>query len=105
MEEEAHLRLNQHQVDKQHDEVMLDVLVAEAPAVATDRQADIRARVPRARVLRPERPDGVAALDADGHYYLLLLLVYFINYSFLVRFLCRGPSFRASVVCRWIMCE
>lgn len=46
---------------------MLDVLVAEPPTVPAHGEADVGARVAGARVLGPEGPDGVSALDADGH--------------------------------------
>ena len=57
------------QFDEDDDEVVLDVLVAEAAAVLADRQPDVVAarRVPRALVLRPERLDRRPALDADRH--------------------------------------
>lgn len=49
------LGLDEHQVDEQHYVVMLDVFVAEAPAVAAHRQPDVVAArlVARARVLCP----------------------------------------------------
>ena len=48
---------------------MLDILVAEAAAVATHSESDIVAAglIPCARVLCPERLDGVSALNADWH--------------------------------------
>lgn len=65
----AYLWLDQDQVDEEHDKVMLDVLVAEAAAVAAHCQADVVAArlVARTRVLRPQRLDRVPALDADRH--------------------------------------
>lgn len=38
---QTHLRLDQDQVDEQDDVVMLDVFVAEAPAVLADREPDV----------------------------------------------------------------
>lgn len=66
---QTYLRLDENQVDKEHDKVMLDVLVAEAPALAAHRQPDVVAArlVARARVLRPQRLDRVPALDANRH--------------------------------------
>lgn len=63
------LGLDEHQVDEEHDVVMLDVFVAEAAAVAAHRQADVVAArlVAGARVLGPQRLDGVAAFYADRH--------------------------------------
>lgn len=63
----AHLRLDQDEVDEQHDKVVLDVLVAEAPAVLADRQPDVVAARLVAAALAPERLDGVSALNADRH--------------------------------------
>lgn len=37
----THLRLDQDQIDEQNDVVMLDVFVAEAPAVLADREPDV----------------------------------------------------------------
>jgi hypothetical protein len=37
----AHLRLDQNQVDEEHDKIMLDILVAEASTFAADGQADV----------------------------------------------------------------
>lgn len=72
------LRLDQDEIDKQHDEVMLDIFIAEAPAVLADGQAYVVAarRVARARVLRPKRLDRVAALDADGHFVVISSYMY-----------------------------
>lgn len=63
------LRLDEDEVDKDDDKVMLNILVAELAAVATNGQPDIVSAglVTRARVLGPERLDWVLALDADGH--------------------------------------
>ena len=63
----AHLRLDQDQVDEQHDKVVLDVLVAEAPAVLAHGQPDVVPARLVAAALAPERLDGVPALYADGH--------------------------------------
>ena len=63
----THLRFDQDQVDKQHDEIVLDVLVAEAAAVLAHRQPDVVATRLVAAALAPERLDGVPALYADGH--------------------------------------
>lgn len=65
----VHLRLDEDEVDKDDDKVVLDILVAEPAAVATDRQPDVVPAGPVAgtRVLRPERLHRVLALDADGH--------------------------------------
>lgn len=49
----AHLRLNQDQVDKQHDKVVLDILVTESPAVLAYRQADVVAAGLVAAALAP----------------------------------------------------
>lgn len=63
-----HLRLDEDQVDEQHDKVMLDVLVAEAAAVAADGQADVMASGFVAGARAPESAHWVAAFDADGHF-------------------------------------
>lgn len=64
----VHLRLDEDEVDEEHHEVVLDVLVAEAAAVATDGQADVVAGGFVAGAGAPEGVDGVAAFDADGHF-------------------------------------
>ena len=63
------LGLDEDEVDEEHDEVMLDVLVAEPPAVLAYRQPDVvpARRVPRPLVLRPERLHRRPALDTDRH--------------------------------------
>ena len=66
----THLRLNQHQVNKQHHKIMLDIFVTKPPTLATNRQPNIMpARlIPRpSRILRPQRLDRMPALDADWH--------------------------------------
>lgn len=66
----VHLGLDEDEVDEQHDEVVLDVLVAEPAAVLAHRQPDIvpARRVARPLVLRPERLHRRPALDADRHF-------------------------------------
>lgn len=51
----AYLGFNQDEVDEEHHEVVLDILVAEAAALAADGQADVvpRRLVTGARVLSP----------------------------------------------------
>jgi hypothetical protein len=51
----THLRFDQDQIDEQNHKVMLDIFVAEPPAVLAHRQPDVVAArgIPRARVLRP----------------------------------------------------
>ena len=51
----VNLGLDEDEVDEEHHEVVLDVLVAEAAAVLAHRQPDVMParRVARARVLRP----------------------------------------------------
>jgi hypothetical protein len=63
------LGLDEHQVDEEHDVVMLDVFVAEATAVPAHGQADVVAArlVAGARVLCPQRLDRVTAFYADRH--------------------------------------
>lgn len=63
------LRLDEDQVDKDDDKIVLDILVAKLATVPADRQSDVVSTrlVTCARVLGPERLDGVLALDADGH--------------------------------------
>lgn len=63
------LGLDEDEVDEEHHEVVLDILVAEAPALLAHRQPDVVSarRVPGSRVLRPQRLDRVPALDADRH--------------------------------------
>lgn len=65
----GYLGLDEDHIDEEHDKVMLDILVAEATTVLTHRQPDVvaAARVPRPRVLRPQRLDGMPTLDTDGH--------------------------------------
>jgi len=63
----SHLRLDQDQVDKQHDKVVLDILVAEAAAVLAHRQPDVVPARLVAAALAPERLDRVPAFYADGH--------------------------------------
>lgn len=48
---------------------MLDILVAEVAAVATDSKSNIvpTRLIPCARICRPERLHRVPAFDADGH--------------------------------------
>lgn len=94
----TYLRLDQDQIDKQHHKVVLDVLVAEPPAVPAHREPDIRARVADARVLCPERPDGVPALDADGHRVLPMLRAYVIVPLF-SRLLSYLSFFPCSLIC------
>lgn len=64
-----YLGLYKNQIDEQYDKVMLDILVAEAAAVATHGESDIVSAglVPCARVCRPERLDRVPALNTNGH--------------------------------------
>lgn len=66
---ETYLRLDQDQVNEQHHEVMLDILVGELLAARTlcESHAFSQRAVVRLRVLSIESLDGVAALYADGH--------------------------------------
>ena len=63
------LGLDEDQVDEQDHEVVLDILVAEAAAVPAHREPDVMpARfVAGARILRPQRLDGVPAFNAHRH--------------------------------------
>lgn len=82
-----HLGLDEDEVDEEDNEVVLDVLVAEATAVLAHRQPDVvpARRVTGARVLRPQRLHRVPALDADGHGFLALCLCLFVG-LFALRF-------------------
>lgn len=53
---------------------MLDIFVAETPTVATHRQTNVvSARlIADTRVLSPECLDGMATLDANGHFFLFV---------------------------------
>ncbi len=64
-----YLRLDQHQVDEQDDEIVLDVFVREALAARALREAHALAQraVVGFAVRRVEASDGIAAGDADGH--------------------------------------
>lgn len=64
-----HLWLNQDEIDKQHDEVMLDVLVCEPLALWALRESDAFAKgaIISFGVGCVERFDGVAARNADWH--------------------------------------
>ncbi len=66
------LGFDEDKVDEEDDEVVLDVLVAEAAAVLAHRQPDVvpARRVARPLVLRPERLHRRPALDADRHLFL-----------------------------------
>lgn len=63
------LRLDQHQIDEEHHEVVLDVFVREALAARTLRQphAFAETAVVGFAVFVVEPLHGVAAFDADGH--------------------------------------
>jgi hypothetical protein len=63
----SYLRLNQHQINKQHDKVMLNILVGEALAARTLREADPAPQGPivGGGVGRVERLHGVRAFYAD----------------------------------------
>lgn len=65
----VHLRLDEDEVDKDYDKVVLNILVAKLTAVAAHSQSDVMAAglVTGTRVLGPERLDRVLTLDADGH--------------------------------------
>ena len=71
----TYLWLNQHQVNKQYHEIMLNVFIAEASAVLAHREPDVvagrRARGAAAAaagvVLCPECLHRVLAFNADGH--------------------------------------
>lgn len=65
----SYLRLDQDQVNEQHNKVVLDVLVGELLAARTLCQAHTLAQcaVVGFRVLGVQCFDGVAALYADGH--------------------------------------
>ena len=66
---ETNLRLNQHQIDKQHYEIVLDVFIREALAVWALREAHAFAEgaVVGFGVCGVEGGDGVAAGDAYWH--------------------------------------
>jgi hypothetical protein len=66
---EYYLRLDQHQIDKKYDIVMLDVFVGEPLAARTLRQADpfAKGEVISLAIGGVEMGDGVGAFDADGH--------------------------------------
>jgi len=65
----TNLRLDQHQIDKQHHKIMLDIFVREALAARTLRQphAFAETAVVGFAVFVVEPLHGVAAFDADGH--------------------------------------
>lgn len=71
--EETYLRLDQDQINEQHDKVMLDVLVREALATRALRQAHALAKgvVVRLAVRCVEMRDRVRAFDANGHRVIL----------------------------------
>lgn len=65
----TYLWLNQHQVDEQHDEIMLDVFVGEAFAAWTLRETHTFAEslVVGFAVCGIKRTDWIATLDTDWH--------------------------------------
>jgi hypothetical protein len=65
----THLWLNQHQIDEQDHKIMLDIFVAELPAIFADGQAHPMAAglVIGARVFGIEGLDWIATFYADGH--------------------------------------
>ena len=65
----TYLWLNQHQVDEQHDEIMLDVFVGEAFAAWTlcEPHAFAESLVVGFAVCGVQRTDWIATLDADWH--------------------------------------
>ena len=65
----AYLRLNQHEIDEQHDKVVLDIFVGELVALRALRQPYAFAERPVVRlgVLRVQCLHRVPAFDAYGH--------------------------------------
>jgi hypothetical protein len=65
----THLRLDQHEVDEQHHEIMLDVFVRElvAPRALRQPHAFAERSVVRFRVFRVQCLHRVPAFDAYGH--------------------------------------
>jgi hypothetical protein len=65
----THLRLDQHEVDEQHHEIMLDVFIRELVAPRALRQPHAFAERPvvRFRVFRVQCFHRVPAFDAYGH--------------------------------------
>jgi hypothetical protein len=61
------LRLDKHEVNEEHDKVMLDILVAEATAVATDGETDAVAAGFVASAGAPQGANRRATFYADGH--------------------------------------
>ena len=63
------LWLYEHQVDKQHHEIMLHIFICKPLAARTLREADAFPERPVVRfaVFGVEGLDGVAAFYADGH--------------------------------------
>lgn len=63
------LRLDQNQIYEQHHEVMLHILVTEAPAVLAYRESHAMAgrAVVSAGVLGVEGLDGITTFNADWH--------------------------------------
>lgn len=63
------MRFNQDQINEQHHEVVLDILVGEflAPRTLCKSHALSQRAVVRLRVFGIEGLDGVATLYADGH--------------------------------------
>jgi len=72
VEEEVpvHLRLDQDQVNEQHDEVMLDVFVGKPLAARTLGEPDAFAQRPviRLAVCRVQLVDRIATLNTYGHF-------------------------------------
>lgn len=65
----SYLRLDEHEVDKDHDKVVLDIFVGEALAARTLRQSDTFAlgAIIGTTVGAVQVRDRVRAFDADGH--------------------------------------
>lgn len=65
----TYLWLDQHQIDEQHDEIMLDVFVGEAFAAWALRETHTFAEslVVGFAVSCIERTDWIATFDTDGH--------------------------------------
>jgi len=65
----VHLRLDQDQVNEQHDEVMLDVFVGEALAARALGEPDAFAQRPviRLAVCRVQLVDRIATFNTYGH--------------------------------------
>ena len=65
----TYLWLDQHQIDEQHDEIMLDIFVGEALAAWTlcETHTFAESLVVGFAVCGIERTDWIAALDTDWH--------------------------------------